>query len=178
MATHSSILAWRLPGTEEPSGLPSMGSHRVRHDWSDLAAEAAYLTLTPPSVLARYLFLPLWPQRFVLLDVDDDTLVNLEILAFFQHYLEMSIVSFLQTIPPHKISRFLSNWEASFSVFTLFMLPFSFSFLLYSSLCKNFTSCTVVSNSLVLQWSSAFYNCLALWSSSWSPPKWPVVLSG
>ena len=40
MATHSSILAWRIPGTEEPGGLPSMGSHRVRHDWSDLAAAA------------------------------------------------------------------------------------------------------------------------------------------
>ena len=38
MATHSSILAWRFPGMEEPGGLPSMGSHRVRHDWSDLAA--------------------------------------------------------------------------------------------------------------------------------------------
>ena len=32
MATHSSILAWRIPGTEEPGGLPSMGSHRVRYD--------------------------------------------------------------------------------------------------------------------------------------------------
>ena len=32
MATHSSILAWRIPGTEEPGGLPSMGSHRARHD--------------------------------------------------------------------------------------------------------------------------------------------------
>ena len=32
MATHSSILAWRIPGTAEPGGLPSMGSHRVRHD--------------------------------------------------------------------------------------------------------------------------------------------------
>ena len=31
-ATHSSILAWRIPGTGEPGGLPSMGSHRVRHD--------------------------------------------------------------------------------------------------------------------------------------------------
>ena len=40
MATHSSILAWRIPGTEEPGGLPSMGSHRVRHNWSDLAAAA------------------------------------------------------------------------------------------------------------------------------------------
>ena len=41
MATHSSVLAWRIPGTEEPGGLPSMGLHRVGHDWSDLAAAAA-----------------------------------------------------------------------------------------------------------------------------------------
>ena len=45
MATHSSVLAWRIPGTGEPGGLPSMGSHRVRHDWSDLAAAAAVLLL-------------------------------------------------------------------------------------------------------------------------------------
>ena len=37
MATHSSVLAWRIPGTVEPGGLPSVGSHRVGHDWSDLA---------------------------------------------------------------------------------------------------------------------------------------------
>ena len=37
MATHSSVLAWSIPGTAEPGGLPSMGSHRVGHDWSDLA---------------------------------------------------------------------------------------------------------------------------------------------
>ena len=36
MATHSSVLAWRIPGTGEPGGLPSMGSHRIGHDWSDL----------------------------------------------------------------------------------------------------------------------------------------------
>ena len=41
MATHSSVLAWRIPGTGEPGGLPSMGSHRVGHDWCDLAAAAA-----------------------------------------------------------------------------------------------------------------------------------------
>ena len=40
MATHSSVLAWRIPGTGDPGGLPSMGSHRVGHDWSDLAAAA------------------------------------------------------------------------------------------------------------------------------------------
>ena len=38
MATHSSVLAWRIPGTGEPGGLPSMGSHRVGHDRSDLPA--------------------------------------------------------------------------------------------------------------------------------------------
>ena len=41
MATHSSVLAWRIPGMGEPGGLPSMGSHRVGHDWSDLAIAIA-----------------------------------------------------------------------------------------------------------------------------------------
>ena len=46
MAAHSRVLAWRIPGTGEPGGLPSMGSHRVVHDWSDLAAAAADYSLT------------------------------------------------------------------------------------------------------------------------------------
>ena len=41
MATHSTVLAWRIPGMAEPGGLPSVGSHRVGHDWSDFAAAAA-----------------------------------------------------------------------------------------------------------------------------------------
>ena len=41
MATHSSVLAWRIPGMGEPGGLPSMGSHRAGHYWSDLAAAAS-----------------------------------------------------------------------------------------------------------------------------------------
>ena len=45
MATHSSVLAWRIPGMGEPGGLLSMGSHRVGHDWSDLAAAAGYCEL-------------------------------------------------------------------------------------------------------------------------------------
>ena len=55
IAIHSSILAWRIPGTEEPGGLPSMGSHRVRHDWSDLAAAASL----PHSIVFLYFFLHL-----------------------------------------------------------------------------------------------------------------------
>ena len=46
MATHSSILAWRIPGTGEPGGLSSMGSHRVGHDWSDLAAAKSLQMVT------------------------------------------------------------------------------------------------------------------------------------
>ena len=50
-ATHSSVLAWRTPGTGEPSGLPSMGSHRVKQDWSKLAAAAAH----PSKVMLKIL---------------------------------------------------------------------------------------------------------------------------
>ena len=46
MATHSSVLAWRIPGMGEPGGLPSMGWHRVGHDWSDLSVAAADLYQT------------------------------------------------------------------------------------------------------------------------------------
>ena len=56
MATHSSVLAWRIPGTGEPGGLPSMGSHRVGHDWSNLAAAAAahpYMTTGKIIALTR-----------------------------------------------------------------------------------------------------------------------------
>ena len=58
MATHSSVLAWRIPGTGEPGGLPSLGSHRVGHDWSDLAAAAAeiYLNLKGEAI-------SLWPAQ-------------------------------------------------------------------------------------------------------------------
>ena len=50
MATHSSVLAWRIPGMGEPDGLLSMGSYRVGHDWSNLAAAAAawYIQITEP----------------------------------------------------------------------------------------------------------------------------------
>ena len=54
MATHSSVLAWRIPRMAEPGGLPSMGLHRVRHNWSDLAAAAClYLFLSHKQVTAE-----------------------------------------------------------------------------------------------------------------------------
>ena len=56
MAPHSSVLAWRIPGMGEPGGLPSMGSHRVGHDWSDLAA----VLVTHFNVNHVWLFSTLW----------------------------------------------------------------------------------------------------------------------
>ena len=61
MATHSSVLAWRIPGMGESGGLLSMGLHRVRHDWSDLAAAAAaaehpYMTTGKTIALTRQNF--------------------------------------------------------------------------------------------------------------------------
>ena len=48
MATHSSVFAWKIPGTGEAGGLPSTGSHRVGHDWSDLAVEVAVAVAESP----------------------------------------------------------------------------------------------------------------------------------
>ena len=56
IATHSSTLAWKIPGTAEPGALPSMGSHRVRHNWSNLAAAAAYSTDRKPMYPPRVYF--------------------------------------------------------------------------------------------------------------------------
>ena len=68
MATHSSVFAWRIPGKGEPGGLPAMGSHRVGHDWSDLAAAAAaawrnvLLQMQPPGTTARRSLTPSSPR--------------------------------------------------------------------------------------------------------------------
>ena len=55
MATHSSVLAWRIPGMGEPGGLPCMGSHRVRHDWNDLAAASCFRRACLHSSLPHHL---------------------------------------------------------------------------------------------------------------------------
>ena len=54
IATHSNVLAWRIPGTWEPGWLPSMGLHRVGHDWSDLTAAAVMSCLYIFLILSAY----------------------------------------------------------------------------------------------------------------------------
>ena len=64
MATHSSVLAWRIPGTGEPGRLPSMGSRRVGHDWSDLAAAAAALHSSLNFGFVNFFFFLKWQSLF------------------------------------------------------------------------------------------------------------------
>ena len=83
MATQSSVLAWRLPGTGEPGGLPSLGSCRVRHNWSDLAAAAAFFLLVFSSLI------PLWSEsRIYMISI----LLNL--LCFMNQNMEFFIFCF------------------------------------------------------------------------------------
>ena len=58
MATHSSVLAWRIPGTVEPGRLPSLGSHKVGHNSSDLAAAAAAVIKNLPANTGDTSFIP------------------------------------------------------------------------------------------------------------------------
>ena len=79
MATHSSVLAWRIPGTVEPGGLPSMGLHRVRHDWSDLAAAAAILNeYFVQSKSKKGIFYLIWKK------IEQNQVIKEKLFTFFQ----------------------------------------------------------------------------------------------
>jgi len=88
MATHSSVLAWRIPGTGEPGGLPSMGSHRVGHDWSDLAAAAA---------LPENRWLNFRRPRFIWWQIMNIK-HSLTVSCFSMQYLKFQLASFLTVL--------------------------------------------------------------------------------
>ena len=140
MATHSSVLAWRIPGTGEPGGLPLMGSHRVRHDWSDLAAAAAAVnnkplwTLRPMEkeeravirVLKKDMF-ACFPMYFIYLSID---LTNFMAhgFIFVLWWLQLLICFFSFAFPcmPFVCMTFslkpISSFYFCFIFFTLFTL--------------------------------------------------------
>ena len=97
MATHSSVLAWRIPGMGEPGGLPSMGFHRVGHDWSDLAAAAEYwCSLDVPAcflwrVLGGELCIPLMSSAC---DLNNKLAVTIISFTFFIAFNVISFISF------------------------------------------------------------------------------------
>ena len=74
MATHSSVLAWRIPGMGEPGGLLSMGSHRVRHDWSNLAVLVSAI-LQHKSVIIIHIPTPTVPSPRVIMEHQPGLLV-------------------------------------------------------------------------------------------------------
>ena len=105
MATHSSVLAWRIPGTGEPGGPPSMGLHRVGHDWSDLAAAAWHLKFMPQLLLGivscPYLGLSFYSSyivRVILIFQSDHVIFSVQSLS----------VTSLLTLPTDKNTQSLS----------------------------------------------------------------------
>ena len=81
MAAHSSVLAWRIPGTGEPDGLPSVGSHRVGHDWRDLAAAADPMLVWAYTIINYFswkfqLFCHLFIWSYYLDNVEDEVMMK------------------------------------------------------------------------------------------------------
>ena len=104
MATHSSILAWRIPGTGDPGGLSSMGPHRVVHEWSDLAAVLSTLL-----GLQHLCLLPLCLTKMVL---DEETIFLGGKISGFNNVLHIIPVSWLYK---RRRASLTSYWIYSFS---------------------------------------------------------------
>ena len=146
MATHSSVLAWRLPGTEEPGGLPSMGLHRVGHDWSDLAAAAAaarraWAFLLVALLMALYhLSVAMWTTRkfhkliipnksfsvFVktMTNILAEYLLTTRSLKKKKSFLRHS-TSYITLSPPHPLGTFFPSYFGSGLVSIYFPMDFS-----------------------------------------------------
>ena len=102
MATHSSTVAWRIPGMGETGGLPSMGSHGVRHDWSDLAAAAKH-ALSFLNILK--------------VKTAKEFLIRIKIIAWMLNYVSHLIYMCLYVqhcYPP--CSLFIAVWKTNVSI--------------------------------------------------------------
>ena len=107
MATHSSILVWRIPWTEEPGGLQSIGSHRVRHDWSDLACSLCLMTFSVQAEMYKIIiFKPMPLKMFPSFGF------------FFPHIWETSLVSCLRNrIPVNSLTGLLIYYCLHWSLY-------------------------------------------------------------
>ena len=109
MAAHSSVLAWRIPGRGEPGGLPSMGSHRVGHDWSDLAAAAAAAVFSLPSTWQPLIyFLSLLTGLFWTLNING----IIQYVAFYSLLLLLRIMLLIFMLLCESVFHF--SWIALF----------------------------------------------------------------
>ena len=112
MATHSSVLAWRIPGTGEPGGLLPVGLHRVRHDWSDLAAAAAAAAWTK-HLLASIV---------TIVDSVRNYSMGVKINKY-KFYARKDIYEVLKYIP-----KYLSEWVKLLSHVQLFVIPWTVAY--------------------------------------------------
>ena len=97
MATHSSVLAWRIPGMAEPGGLPSIRSHRVGHDWSDLAAAAAEAVVLSSLT---------WETNTCLCSLSYKT----QMKATTQHIFDLWNIRFQSSSIPISTLQYPANW--------------------------------------------------------------------
>ena len=108
MATHSSILAWRIPGTEEPVGLPSVGLHRVGRNWSDLAATSVFYCIY------------IYPLFFIQSSVDGHLTImnNAPVNTGIHESFWISVFEVLDMYPlwGHMVVLFSVFWEVSIMV--------------------------------------------------------------
>ena len=179
MATHFSVLAWRIPGTGEPGGLPSMGSHRVGHDWSNLAAAAAvHFSLLIPKMLMFTLAISCLHYQFALIHgpnipgsyaillfiVLDFTSITSQIHSWVLFLLWLCLFILSDVISPLISHSILGTYRPGEFIFQCpIFLPFFFSFLLFMGFSSK--NPEVVCHSL-LQWTTFCQN---------SPP-WPIHL--
>ena len=101
MATHSSVLAWRIPGTAKPGGLPSMGLHRVRHDWSDLAVAALP---SPLSCVSQH------PIPFCKPDTAEHTKFMFYLMVLKKKFFLYDIVDLQCCVSPRCTVKWLHYW--------------------------------------------------------------------
>ena len=100
MATHSSVLAWRIPGTEEPGGLPPMGSHRVGHDCSNLILQKRFL------FCLLIFFFPLQTTFMNVINIAYVSICRLYLLISIHVTISIHILLFIQLIQIHLKSNF------------------------------------------------------------------------
>ena len=132
MATHSSVLAWRIPGMGEPGRRPSMGSHRVGHDWSDLATAAA-----AAEVLAEFQAnFPVVHIRYLQYLWDTDFCVNVELvrkeIILVDYPLQIQLFAYMLVSASYfirDISFFLNSFVFWFSESLFVLLTTSSVFL-------------------------------------------------
>ena len=107
VATHFSVLAWRIPETEETGGLPSMGSHRVRHDWSDLTVwSKVKIKIFKVNLSANFPYSTLWMKYFF---------VHILVRAYVKLAMYLEIRNLSRIIKPSSVNDFrqVYHWPGS-----------------------------------------------------------------